>query len=88
MAKNLLQSSCYLEKQEKEDWESFPEFQAMLHDWDTVKEALYRDYPDARQSYVSSKILDKFIEEKSQQTMQSLTQFATFNCEFRRSWLG
>jgi len=32
---------------------------------------------------MSSEVLDEFIEEKSQQTIQSLTQFATFNQEFR-----
>ena len=84
LAEKLSQSTRYLEKQEKEDWESLPKFKAAPHDWDTFKEALYRDYPDARRSYVSSEILDEFIKEKSQQTMRSLVQFATFNLEFRR----
>src|SRR5882724_3969769 len=56
----------------------------MPSDWDTFKDALFRDYPDAWKAYVSSEVLHEFIEEKSQQTIQSLAQFATFNWEFRR----
>jgi len=33
---------------------------------------------------MSSEILDKLIEEKSQQTISSLAQFATFNWKFKR----
>jgi len=83
-ANKLSQSTRYLEKQEKEDWESLPEIHTMPPDWDTFKEALFRDYPDAWKAYVSSEVLDEFIEEKSRQTIKSLTQFATFNREFRR----
>jgi len=84
VADKLSQSTCYLEKQEKEDWESFPKFHAMPPDWYTFKEALFRDYPDAQKAYMSSEVLDEFIEEKSQQTIKSLAQFTTFNWEFRR----
>jgi len=49
-AEKFLQSTHYLEKQEKEDWDSLPKFQAMPPDWDAFKEALFRDYPDARRS--------------------------------------
>src|SRR5882724_9304693 len=52
--------------------------------WDAFKEALFRDYLNAWKAYVSSEVLDEFIEEKSQQTIKSLAQFATFNWEFRR----
>ena len=64
-ANTLSQSTCYLEKQEKEDWESLPEFHTTPPDWDTFKEALFRDYPDPRKAYVSSEVLDEFIKEKS-----------------------
>ena len=74
VANKLSQSTCYLEKQEKEDWESFPKFHAMPPDWYTFKEALFRDYPDAQKAYMSSEVLDEFIEEKSQQTIKSLAQ--------------
>ena len=84
VADKLSQSTCYLEKQEKEDWESLPKFHATPPNWDTFKEALFRDYPDAWKAYMSSEVLDEFIEEKSQQTIKSLAQFATFNWEFRR----
>ena len=47
-AKKLSQPTCCMEKQEKEDWESFPEFQATPPDWDAFKEALFRDYMDAK----------------------------------------
>jgi len=66
LAEKLSQSTHSLEKQEKEDWESFPEFQATPLDSDAFKEALFRDYPDTRKAYVSSEILDEFIKEKSQ----------------------
>ena len=33
---------------------------------------------------MSSEVLDKFIKEKSQQTIRPLAQFTTFNQEFRR----
>jgi len=83
-ADKISQSTRYLEKQEKEDWESFPKFQATPPDWDAFKEALIRDYPDTWKAYMSSEVLEKFIEEKSQQTIWSLAQFSTFNWEFRR----
>jgi len=56
----------------------------MPPDWDAFKEALFRDYLDARKAYMSSQVLDKFIKENSQKTIQSLAQFSTFNQEFRR----
>ena len=40
-AECLTQATCYLGKQEKEDWESLPEFHASPPDWDTFKEALF-----------------------------------------------
>ena len=42
-AERLAQATHYLGKQEKEDWESLPEFHATPPDWDTFKEALFRD---------------------------------------------
>src|SRR6266481_9837218 len=83
-AERLSQSTQYLGKQEKEDWESLPEFHAMPPDWDAFKEALFRDYPNARKPNISSAILDVFIEEKSWETIRLLTEFATFHWEFRR----
>ena len=74
----------YLGKQEKEDWENLPEFHATPPDWDAFKEALFRDYPDARKSHTSLAVLDVFVEEKSQQGVHSLGEFTTFNREFRR----
>jgi len=60
-ADKLSQSIHYLEKQEKEDWESLPKFHATPPDWDTFKEALFRDYPEAWKAYVSSEVLEEFI---------------------------
>ncbi len=83
-AERLSQSTRYLGKQEKEDWESLPEFHATPPDWDAFKEALFRDYLNMRKPNISSAILDVFIEEKSRETIRSLTEFATFHQEFRR----
>ena len=80
----LAQATRYLGKQEKEDWESLPEFHATPPDWDAFKEALFRDYLDARKSHMSSAVLDIFVKEKSQQGIHSLEEFTTFNREFRR----
>jgi len=68
-AERLSQSTRYLGKQEKEDWESLPEFHSTPPDWDAFKEALFRDYPNARKPNISSAILDIFIGEKSQQVI-------------------
>src|SRR6266481_9194913 len=81
----------YLGKQEKEDWESLPKFNATPPDLDAFKEALFWDYPNTREplNIITSVILDTFIEEKSQQPIHSLAEFATYNWEFRRitGWL-
>src|SRR5882724_27268 len=43
-AKQLAQSTCYLTKEDKDDWENLPEFEATFPDWDAFKEALFREY--------------------------------------------
>src|SRR6266481_6260341 len=43
-----------------------------------------QDYPNVREPLITSAILDTFIEEKSQQPIHSLAEFATYNWEFRR----
>jgi len=60
----LSQSTHYLEKQEKEHWENLPESTPCLLTGMPSKRP-FRDYPDAWKAYVSSEVLDKFIEEKS-----------------------
>ena len=70
--------------QEKEDWESLPEYCATPPDWDTFKATLFRDYPDAKRPSPSSAILDVFIDEKSLQAIWTPAEFAMFNREFRR----
>ena len=82
-AERLSQCTRYLGKQEKEDWEGLPEFKAIPPDWDTFKEALFQDYPNARK-LVTSAALNSFIEERSQQPNHSLDKFATYNWDFRR----
>ena len=70
--------------QEKEDWESLPEYHATLPDWDTFKATFFRDYPDAKRPSPSSAIQDIFIDEKSRQAIRTPVEFAMFNREFRR----
>src|SRR5882724_1873629 len=43
----LAQSTCYLTEEDKDDWENLPEFGATHPDWDTFKQALFREYPNA-----------------------------------------
>ena len=42
-AERLSQSTRYLPAQEKEDWESLPEYHATPLDWDAFKAALFRE---------------------------------------------
>ena len=65
------------------DWEGLPKFTATPPDWEAFREALYQDYPNARK-LVTSEILNTFIEERSQQPIHSLNEFATYNQDFRR----
>src|SRR5882724_5169140 len=80
--KRLAQSTCYLAKEDKSDWENLPEFIATLQDWDAFKEALFREYPSARKPFISSADLDVFAEEKSKQEILTLDDY--FHLEFRR----
>ena len=66
------------------DWETLPEFKATSPNWKAFKIALFRDYPDARESKHSLADLDKFIEEHAHQNISSLPEFASFNQQFRR----
>jgi len=59
--KCLAQSIHYLTEEDKHDWENLLEFEATLPDWDTFKEALFREYPNARKTFTSSADLGKFI---------------------------
>ena len=78
-AEHLSQSTQYLAAQEKEDWESLPEYRVTPPDWDTFKAALFRDYPDAKRPLPSSAILDVFIDKKSHQAIWTPVELATFN---------
>src|SRR5882724_4038699 len=82
--RRLAQSTCYLTKEDKSDWQNLPEFIATLQDWDAFKEALFREYPSARKPFVSSADLDIFTEEKSKQEILTLYDYALFHREFRR----
>src|SRR5882724_7832212 len=53
-------------------------------DWDTFKQALFREYPNARKPFISSADLGKFVDEKCQHEIHTLDEFATFHWEFRR----
>src|SRR5882724_12275635 len=66
-AEQLVQSTCYLTEEDKDDWENLPEFEATFPDWDAFKEALFREYPNARKPFVSLADLEVFSEEKSKQ---------------------
>ena len=37
LAEHPAQSTCYLTKEDKDDWENLPEFWATLPDWDPLK---------------------------------------------------
>ena len=80
----LTQSMCYLIEEDKDNWENLLEFEATLPDWDTFKEALFREYPNARKLYISSADLGKSVNEKSKQEIHTLDAFAAFCWEFRR----
>jgi len=80
----LAQSTCYLTEEDKDDWENLPEFGATLPDWDTFKQALFREYPNARKPFISSADLGIFIDEKSKQEIHTLDDFTAFHWEFRR----
>jgi len=81
---HIAQSTCYLTKEDKVDWENLSEFEATLSDWDTFKQALFREYPNARKQFISSADQGRFINEISKQEIHTLDYFATFHQEFRR----
>ena len=72
----LAQSTHYLAEEDKSDWENLPEFIATLQNWDAFKEALFRDYFQARKPFVSLAYLDVFAEEKSKQKILTLDDYA------------
>ena len=80
----LAKCTRYLERNVRMDWETLPEFNATPPDWKAFKAALFRDYPDAVDPEPSSADLDKFIEEHSHRNISSLSDFASFNRQFRR----
>src|SRR5882672_10458036 len=86
----LSQSTRYLTEEDKDDWENLLEFEASPPDWAAFKEALFREYPKARKPFISSADLGTFVDEKSQQEIHTLDDFATFHREFRRlvNWLA
>src|SRR5882724_2984908 len=63
-AKCFAQSTQYLTEEDKYDWENLPEFVDTFPDWDTLKQALFREYPNARKPFISSADLGKFVDEK------------------------
>src|SRR5882724_4888130 len=84
LAERLAQSTHYLTEEDKDDWENLPEFEATFTDWDAFKEALFREYPNARKPFMSSADLGRFVEEKAKQEIHTLDEFAAFHQEFRR----
>src|SRR5882724_9222729 len=82
--KRLAQSTRYLAKEDKSDWQNLPEFIATLQDWDPFKEALFREYPSARKPFISLADLDIFAKEKSKQEILTLDDYTLFHREFRR----
>jgi len=84
LAEHLTQSTHYLTKEDKDDWENLPEFRATLPDWDAFKQALSREYFNARKPFISSADLGRFINKKSKQEIHTLDEFAMFHWEFRR----
>src|SRR5882724_1138149 len=44
LGERLAQSTCYLTKEDKSDWENLPEFITTLQNWDAFKEALFGEY--------------------------------------------
>jgi len=81
---HLAQSMHYLTKEDKDDWENLSEFEATLPDWDTVKQDLFREYPNTRKLFITSADLGRFISEKSKQEIHTFHDFAMFHWEFRR----
>src|SRR5882672_10850410 len=57
----LSHSTCYLDKEDKDNWENLMEFEATLPDWAAFKEALFREYPKARKPFVSLADLGLFV---------------------------
>src|SRR5882724_7409637 len=53
-------------------------------DWDTFKQALFREYPNARKPFISSADLGNFVDEKCQHEIHTLDEFTAFLWEFRR----
>src|SRR5882724_7734666 len=84
LAERLAQSTHYLTGEDKDDWENLPEFGATIPDWDTFKQALFREYPNARKPFVSLANLGRFVDEKAKQEIHTLDEFAAFYREFRR----
>src|SRR5882724_11027723 len=83
-AKHLAQSTQYLTKEDKDDWENLPEFVDTFPDWDAFKQALFREYPNARKPFISLADLGKFVDEKCQHEIHTLDGFTAFHREFRR----
>src|SRR5882724_8054597 len=83
-AECLAQSTQYLTEEDKDDWENLPEFVDTFPDWDRFKQALFREYPNARKPFISSVDLGKFVDEKCQHEIHTLDEFAVFHQEFRR----
>src|SRR5882724_2074870 len=84
LAECLAQSTRYLTKEDKDDWENLPEFTDTFPDWDMFKQALFREYPNARKPFISSADLGKFVDKKCQHEIHTLDEFALFHQEFRR----
>src|SRR5882724_184058 len=83
-AEHFAQSTRYLTEEEKDDWENQPEFVDTFPDWDTFKQALFREYPNARKPFISLADLGKFVDEKCQHEIHTLDEFTAFHREFRR----
>src|SRR5882724_6047978 len=75
-AKRLAQSTRYLTEEDKDDWENLSEFEATFQDWDAFKEALFREYPNARKPFISLANLGRFVDEKAKQEIHTLDEFA------------
>src|SRR5882724_9803154 len=80
----LAKCTRYLERDIRMDWETLLEFKATPPDWKAFKAALFRDYPDSRDPEPSSAELDKFIEDHSHWNISTLSDFSSFNQQFRR----
>src|SRR5882724_9242973 len=69
---HLVQSTCHLTGEDKEDCENLPEFEATPPNWISFKEALFWEYPKSRKPFISSANLDTFVEKKSSQEIHTL----------------